>query len=146
MTLIDANLLLYAANGQSAEHEVSSAWLEGQLNGRRRVGIPWESLTAFVRLATNPRVVPAPLSAREAWRFVEGWLSVPVAWIPIPTEQHADVLGALIVKYRITGKLVPDAHIAALAIEHGLEIYSADTDFARFTEIRWINPLARSTP
>ena len=142
MTLIDANLLLYAANREATEHERTIAWLEPQLNGAQRVGLPWESLTAFVRLATNPRVIARPLKPAEAWGLVQDWLAVPVVWIPTPTEQHADVLGALITKYGIRGKLVPDAHFAALAIEHGLDVYSADTDFARFTEIRWVNPLA----
>ena len=142
MTLIDANLLLYAANREAVEHERSKDWLESQLNGERRVGMPWESLTAFVRLATNPRVIARPLKPAEAWGTVENWLAVAVVWIPTPTEQHAQVLGRLIVKYRLGGKLVPDAHLTALAIQHGLEVCSADTDFARFTEIRWVNPLA----
>lgn len=142
MTLIDANLLLYAANREAAEHERSADWLEEQLNGTQRVGMPWESLTAFVRLATNPRVIARPLSPADAWRFVQEWLAVPVVWIPVATEHHADVLGTLVVKYGLRGKLVPDAHLAAMAIQHGLDLYSADTDFARFTEIRWVNPLA----
>jgi toxin-antitoxin system PIN domain toxin len=141
VTLIDANLLLYATNGDAPEHPRATAWLEGQLNGSRRVGMPWESLTAFMRLATNPRVVARPLSAQRAWAFVEDWLDAAVVWIPGPTERHAEVLGELIAKYRVSGKLVPDAHLAALAIEHGLDVCSADTDFARFTEIRWTNPL-----
>jgi hypothetical protein len=78
----------------------------------------------------------------EAWRLVEEWLSVPVAWIPPATDSHGEVLGELLAKYQLTGNLIPDAHLAAIAIEHGLEVCSADTDFARFTEIRWTNPLA----
>jgi toxin-antitoxin system PIN domain toxin len=140
--LVDANLLLYAANGQAPEHERAAAWLEEQLNGNSRVGLPWESLIAFVRLATSARAIARPLSAAAAWRFVQDWLAAPVTWTPLPTEQHADVFGGLITKYRLTGKLVPDGHIAALAIEHGLDVCSADTDFARFTEVRWVNPLA----
>ncbi len=139
--LVDANLLLYAANGQAPEHDRAAAWIEEQLNGSIRVGLPWESLAAFLRLATNPRVVARPLTAGAAWAFVEDWLETPAAWIPVPTDRHAEVLGALMAKYRPTAKLVPDAHLAALAIQHGLDICSADTDFARFTEIRWINPL-----
>ena len=142
MTLIDANLLLYAANRDALEHERSRSWLEEQLNGSQRVGMPWETLTAFLRLATNPRVLARPLKPAEAWSFVQDWLAVPVVWIPAPTEQHAEVLGALILKYDLRGNLVPDAHMAALALQHGLDVYSADTDFARFTEIRWVNPLA----
>jgi hypothetical protein len=141
VTLIDANLLLYAANGDAPEHERAAAWLEELLNGGSRVAMPWESLVAFVRLATNPRVVARPLSPTRAWAFVEDWLDAAVVWIPVPTDRHPEVLGGLITKYRLGGKLVPDAHLAALAIEHGLDVCSADTDFARFSEIRWINPL-----
>ena len=73
---------------------------------------------------------------------VDAWLASPVAWIPLPTERHAAVLGDLIRRYRLSGNLVPDAHLAALALVHGAEVISADTDFARFTEVRWSNPLA----
>lgn len=142
MTLIDANLLLYAANADAPEHPRATAWLEERLNGSSRVGLPWESITAFLRLATNPRVAPRPMSAEAAWDHVDAWLDVGVVWIPVPTERHAAVFGELVAKYRPSGNLVPDAHLAALAIEHGLDVCSADTDFARFTEIRWINPLA----
>ena len=141
--LVDANLLLYAVDETSPDHKPASRWLEDQLNGPRRVGLPWESLGAFVRIATNPRANTTPLSADIAWEIVESWLAVPNVWIPMPTERHGEVLGGLLRRYRIAGNLVPDAHLAALAIEHGLEVYSADTDFARFSEVRWHNPLAR---
>jgi toxin-antitoxin system PIN domain toxin len=139
--LIDVNLLLYAAYRGAPEHERAASWLEEQLNGEQRIGLPWESLVGFVRLATNPRVSSPPLKPSVAWTFVDDWLAVPLAWTPMPTDEHARVLGGLITKYRLGGKLVPDAHVAALAIEHGLDVCSADTDFARFTEIRWVNPL-----
>jgi toxin-antitoxin system PIN domain toxin len=141
VTLIDANLLLYAANRKAQEHERAAEWLQSVLNGDGRVGLPWESLTAFVRVATNPRVAPRVMSSAAAWAIVESWLAAPAAWIPLPTDRHAQVFGALLGKYRLTGKLVPDAHLVALAIQHGLDVYSADSDFARFKEIRWINPL-----
>ena len=140
--LVDANLLLYAADASAPQHGRAAAWLTEQLNGDRRVGLPWESLVAFVRIATHPRASDNPLAPDAAWCFVEDWLAAPPAWVPLPTERHADVLGALLRRYRLAGNLVPDAHLAALAIEHGLEVCSADTDFARFTEIRWRNPLA----
>jgi toxin-antitoxin system PIN domain toxin len=140
--LVDANILLFAVNTAAPEHNRAAAWLEVALNGNRRVGLPWESLTAFVRLATNPRVVARPLAPADAWAFVEEWLAAPAAWVPVPTERHAALLGDLVRRYRPSAKLVPDAHLAALAIEHGLEVMSADTDFARFTELRWSDPLA----
>jgi len=140
--LVDANLLLFSVDRDSPYHQQSATWLTDLLNGDRRVGLPWESLTAFIRIATHPRATRTPLAANEAWRFVDEWLAAPTAWVPMPTGQHAIVLGGLISKYRLAGNLVPDGHLAALAIEHGLELASADTDFARFTELRWINPLA----
>jgi toxin-antitoxin system PIN domain toxin len=140
--LVDANLLLFAVDDRAPQHDAAAAWLEERLNGERRVGLPWESLTAFVRIATHPRASDHPLPSDEAWSFVEDWVSAPTAWIPMPTDDHAKVLGGLVRKYHLAGNLIPDAHLAALAIEHGLEVCSADTDFARFTEIRWLNPLA----
>jgi hypothetical protein len=140
--LVDANILFFAVNVSAPEHDRAAAWLEEALNGSRRVGLPWESLTAFVRMATNPRVVAKPLAPVDAWAFVEAWLAAPAAWVPVPTERHAAVFGELVRRYRPAAKLVPDAHLAALAIEHGAEIISADTDFARFVEVRWRDPLA----
>jgi uncharacterized protein len=140
--LVDANILVFAVNEAAPEHERATAWLEAQLNGDRRVGLPWESLTAFVRLVTNPRAFPRPLAPAEAWSLVEAWLAAPVAWVPGPTERHAAVFGDLVRRYRLSGNLVRDAHLAAIALEHGAEVVSADTDFARFAELRWSNPLA----
>lgn len=140
--LVDANLLVYAVDSGAPAHGRAAAWLTERLNGAQRVGIPWESLTAFVRIVTHPRAVARPLDSAAAWAFVTDWLAAPTVWIPVPTERNADVLGELIGKYRLTGNLIPDAHLAALAIQHGLAVCSADTDFARFTEIAWLNPVA----
>lgn len=140
--LIDANILLYAADEEAPHHHRAAAWLTTQLNGDRRVGIPWESITAFLRIATHPRASARPLTATAAWGFVADWLAVESVWIPTPTDRHMDVLATLVATHDITGNLMPDAHFAALAIEHGLEVCSADSDFARFTEVRWTNPLA----
>ena len=142
MTLVDANLLVYAVNRDSAEHARAASWLQDTLNAPERTAMPWESLTAFMRIVTNPRIVPRAIPGTEAWRFVEDWLAVPTVWVPVPTDTHASVLGDLIARYRISANGIPDAHLAAIAIEHGLDVASADTDFARFTEIRWRNPLA----
>lgn len=142
--LIDANLLLYAVDATAPEHALASAWLTERLNGDARVGIPWESLTAFLRISTHPRTSRQPLSTAEAWSYVADWLAADLVWVPVPTERHGDVLGGLIGRYRLAGNLIPDAHLAALAIEHGLEICSADTDFVRFKEIRWRNPIAEA--
>jgi len=141
--LLDANLLIYAHDVTSPEHDTALDWLQAQLGGSRRVGIPWPSILAFVRLTTNPRVSASPSTSAQAWEHVESWFTPGTACIPVPTNRHAEVLGGLIVGHSITANLVSDAHLAALAIEHGLQICSADSDFARFPEIRWLNPVAR---
>ena len=138
--LIDANLLLYAVDEVAPEHERARTWLTAQLNGERRIGLPWASLTAFLRISTHHRASRQPLRPEDAWGFVDEWLAAPTAWIPGPTERHATVLGSLVRRYRIAGNLLPDAHLAAIAIEHGLELCSVDTDFARFREVRWTQP------
>lgn len=140
--LIDANILLFAVDSASPQHGRAASWLAQQLNGQQPVGIPWESLAAFVRIATHPRASQRPLDPPAAWRFVEEWLAASPVWIPLPTDRHATVLGGLVRTHRLAGNLVPDGHLAALAIEHGLAVCSADTDFARFTEIEWHNPLS----
>jgi toxin-antitoxin system PIN domain toxin len=139
--LVDANLLLLAEFERNPFFERAGSWLDAALNGTGRVGLPWLSIGAFVRIATNPRATDPPLSVNDAWSTVEMWLGLPNVWIPGPTPRHADVLGGLIRRYQLTGNLVTDGRLAALAIKHGLVLYSADTDFARFEELRWVNPL-----
>ena len=141
--LVDANLLLYAADRASVHNRPAERWLETALRGNRRVGLPWQSLGAFVRIITNPRTSTNPMSAEQAWRCVQRWLDAGPTWIPPATERTAIILGDLVVRHQVTANLVPDAMLAALAVENGLTIISADTDFARFTEARWENPLAK---
>jgi hypothetical protein len=140
--LVDANLLLFAVDSTSAFHEASATWLNDVLNGPRRVGLPWQVAGAFLRIVTNPRASARPLSPDVAWSYIETWLNLDVVWVPQPTERHAEILGSLITAHKLRANLIPDAQLAALALEHGLTLYSADTDFARFTELRWENPLS----
>lgn len=142
MILVDANLLLYAANRAAPEHERARTWLDDRLNGTVAVGLPWPSLLAFVRLATNPAILRHPASTAEAWRQVEEWLGCEAVWTPLPGETHREIVGAFLKASWMTSRLVPDAHLAALAIEHGLTLFSTDGDFARFPGLRWENPLA----
>jgi uncharacterized protein len=139
--LVDANILLYAVDEDSPFHLRARDWLEAALNGARRVAIPWASLTAFVRIATHPRAMLEPLTPSDAWELVEGWLDAPATWVPVPGRGHREILGRLIRDLDLRANLVADAALAALCIEHGLQIVSADSDFARFTEITWINPI-----
>ena len=141
--LVDANLLLYATDHSSPHHEASRRWLETVLRRNRRVGLPWQSIGAFLRVSTNPRVFARPITSAQAWSQVRRWLDAEPAWVPPATERTAAILGDLVVAHNVTANLVPDAMLAALAIENGLTVMSADTDFARFTEARWENPLTR---
>jgi len=140
--LVDANILLYAVDETSPHHRRARTWLEGALNGDQRVGIPWLSYWAFLRIATNPRALHNPLSAEQAWRHVTAWRGAPAAWVPAPTQGHAAILGKLLESRDIRGPHVSDAVLTALCIEHGLAIVSNDSDFARFPDVEWINPLA----
>lgn len=140
--LLDANLLLYAVDATSPQNAAAAAWLEEVLQGQRRVGLPWQTIGAFVRIATHPRVATTPLAGADAWGFVHRWLQADPVWVPPATERTAAVLGRLVERTPATGNLVPDAQLAALALEHGLVVMTADTDFARFPEVRWSNPLS----
>jgi len=139
--LVDANILLYAVDESSVFHGRARRWLEDALNGSRRVGLPWQSLVAFVRISTNARAMAEPLSAAQAWALVDGWLDAPAAWIPQPTAGHREILRRLVTEFDLRGNLVSDAVLAALCIEHGVAMVSADSDFARFPEVAWVNPV-----
>lgn len=139
--LVDANILLYAVDKDAAQHAAAKTWLEEALNGPRRVGLPWQSLTAFVRIATHSRALARPLKAADAWQYVEEWLDARAAWVPQPGPGHRELLGQLVVDLDLRGNLISDAVLAALCLEHGLRIVSADSDFARFRGLSWLNPL-----
>lgn len=140
--IVDANILIYATNESAHAHERARTWLEEQLGGETRVGLPWPSLLAFMRLTTSLRMSPSPISGKQAWTFVRSWLESPVAWIPATTQRHVEIFAGLVDRHEISGNLIPDAHLAAYAIEHNVPLVSADTDFARFTDVRWLNPIA----
>jgi hypothetical protein len=140
--LVDANLLIYAVTPGFRQHDAARAWLQDRLSGPAAVGLPWASLLAFVRVVSNPRIFERPRSMPQAWTQVEEWLERPPVWQPQPTERHREILGGLLMSGVPESDLVPDAHLAALAIEHGLTLCSTDGDFARFRALRWDNPLA----
>ena len=140
--IVDANVLLYAVDADSTFHDAAREWLEAALNGPTRVGLPWASLLAFQRISTHPRASATPLSPGQAWSYIAEWLDTDSAWVPAPGEKHAEILRLLILDGDLRGNLVTDAHLAALAIEHGVGICSADSDFARFAGLTWVNPTA----
>jgi uncharacterized protein len=139
--LLDANVLLYATDPTSASGPRAQQVLVDALNGDERVGLPWQSIGAFMRIATNPRAAAHPMTGEEAWEWVEQWLALDITWIPPATDVTARCYGELASKINITSNLVPDAMLAALAIEHGQVLWSADTDFARFPGLQWLNPM-----
>ena len=144
MILVDANLLVYAHVAAFQQHEPAREWLDEQLNGSAAVGLPWPSLLAFLRLVSNPRVFEQPEPMAEAWAQVQAWLGCDPAWIPQPGERHAELLGELLAVPGVQANLVPDAHLAALALEHGLILCSTDSDLGRFPRLRWTNPIRPS--
>ncbi|MDQ3880763.1 MAG: PIN domain-containing protein [Chloroflexota bacterium] len=140
--LVDANLILWAHHRQFSQHEASRRWWGRLLSERAMVGIPWPSILAFVRISTHPRALERPLEIASAWRIVEGWLDRGNVWVPVPTDRHRSILAPLLERGKASGNHVPDAHLAALAIEWGLELQTADRDFARYPGLRWRDPLA----
>ena len=142
MILIDANLLIYAHVNNLPQHFAAKGWLDECLNAPAPVGLPWPSLLGFLRIVTNPRIFERPESIKDAWKQVKEWLECPSAWIPQPAERHGEILEGLLFDLNITANLVPDAHLAALAIEHGLILCSADGDFGRFPNLKWQNPIS----
>ncbi len=142
MKLIDANLLIYAYHPASEHHRRARAWLEDVLSDDEPVGLPWQTILAFLRLVTNPRVFKTPISMPEAVSAVSEWLEQPAVWILDPGERHWSVLQRLLPDAQAGGPLVVDAHLAALAIEHGATLCTHDRDFARFPGLRVSYPLA----
>jgi uncharacterized protein len=140
--IVDANLLLYAVNGDSPHHDRARRWLEDVLSGTETVGFAWTVLLAFLRLSTRAVVFPRPLEPGEAFELVDSWLGQPCATIVHPTERHADLLRDLLLPLGTAGNLTSDAHLAAIAIGHGAELCSSDRDFARFGGLRLTDPLA----
>lgn len=140
--IVDANILIYARNSTDEHHDGARRWLESALNGSTRVGLPWWSLAAFIRIATNPRAYPDPLTPGEAADQVEQWLAAPCAWLAEPTANFQRVFLDVIRAHRVRGALVTDAQLAALALDHGVPIASVDSDFARFRGVDWFDPLA----
>jgi toxin-antitoxin system PIN domain toxin len=139
--LVDTNLLVYASIPAAPAHARSQEWLYEQLAGGHRIGLPWHSLLGFVRLTSNRKVYAAGPSVAQSWQAVRTWLEAPQVWIPQPTARHAEVLTALFDSAQVRSGMVMDTHLAALAIEHGLTLCSNDRDFARFPNLRWMNPL-----
>jgi len=144
MKLVDANLLLYAVDESSHHNAVARPWLEERLSGSETFAFAWAVLLSFVRLASHPRIFESPLTLEQALDLVDSWLVQPCATVVQPTDRHSQLLRELLAPLGTAGNLTSDAHLAALSIEHGAELCSADADFGRFARVRWVNPLRPS--
>lgn len=140
MIVVDANVLLYAYHPRSEKHPACRAWVEETFSGPTPVGLPWVTTWAFLRIATNPRAFEQPLTMQEAAAIVSSWLDQPVVRRMEPGERYWEILTRLLLDAQITGPLVTDAAIAALAIENGATVCTTDLDFARFPQIRTVDP------
>ena len=143
MIVVDVNLLIYAVNEDSPDHKKAKSWLEAVISGTETVGLPWIVLLAFLRLTTRTGMFQRPLTVDTAFDLVDAWLQQPSVTVPDATARHLQTMRDLISPLGTGGNLTSDAHLAALAIEHGAELCSTDNDFGRFNRLRWRNPLAR---
>ena len=141
MKLLDANVLLYAYNRDSPHHEVCRVWLEESFNGQEPLALPWQTLLAFIRIATNPRATSHPLTGEQACNIVGQWLAHPNVTVPTAAERFWPLLCELVVEAQVSGPLLTDAALAALALEHGATLCSTDRDFRRFRGLRLQDPL-----
>jgi uncharacterized protein len=142
MKLIDLNLFVYAYSADAKQHDAANRWLEAALSGIEPVALPWQVLLGFVRVMTNRHVASPPLAVGEALDITDAWLAQPCTVIVHPTERHPAVLRRMLEAVGIGKNFTMDAHLAALAVEHNAEVCSADSDFARFPGVRWVDPLA----
>ena len=142
MILVDANLLIYAVNKDLPPHRAARAWLETTLSGTEAVGLPWVTLLAFLRITTRRDIFGNPLEPKQAMSYVDNWLEQPFARPIAPGPKHWAILRNLLEASGVAGNLTSDAHVAALAIENGATVFSADNDFKRFAGVLHINPLS----
>jgi toxin-antitoxin system PIN domain toxin len=141
MIIVDANLLIYAINRDAPHHRKARRWLESALSGAETVGLPWIVVLAFLRITTRQGILANPLDPERAISYIDEWLSIPSVELLGPRETHWPILRNLLLSSGTLGNLTSDAHIAALALEHGATICSADYDFRRFQGVSHSNPL-----
>ncbi len=144
MKLVDLNVLVYATDRTAANHQVAKDWLDRAVSSSETVGIPTMVAVGYIRLTTSPKVMRAPLDAATSVSVVEGWYRRPNVTAPEPTRRHYELLASLLAPLGTAGSLTSDAHLAALSIEHGAELYSFDRDFQRFSGVRARVPHAAS--
>ena len=141
MRIVDLNILLYAVNQDALHHETAKSQLEELLSSQESVGLPWVVLLGFLRISTNQKVFPNALTTEQAAVVVDGWIALPIVHLLEPGPGHWTLLKGLLKNGEVTGNLVTDAHLAALALEYDAELISTDSDFGKFDQLKWTNPL-----
>jgi len=140
--LLDVNLLLYAYHASSAQHHEAKQWLQEAFSAPAPVCLSWQTMTAFIRISTSSRIFDRPLSVSRCIDIVNSWLAVPSVRVLTASERHWEILSGLLSHAQCRGPLVMDAHLAALALEHGATLYTTDRDFLRFQDLPIVNPLS----
>lgn len=140
MKVVDLNVVVYASDESSTRHRRAKRWFDVAMSSTETIGISTAVAVGFVRLTTSPRVMATPLDVETSLAVVEAWYRRPNVTAPQPTERHYGLLRELLAPIGTGGNLVPDAHLAALSIEHGAELVSFDHDFGRFSGVRWLEP------
>ena len=141
MILSDANILIYAYNTDAVFHKECKVWLTEQFSKPEPFAFSWQTITAFLRITTTPKIFPDAFSQEEVRGFVNNWLAYPNVRILTPTERHWTIFENLLVETKIVGAKIMDAHLATLAIEYGVTLATTDRDFAKFSSLKTINPL-----
>ncbi len=141
MKIVDINLLIYAINKDTPHHPKAKKWLEDSLSSDEPFGFAWIVILGFLRIVTNGRIMPKPLPPEVAIDSVNDWLQQPPSLTIVPSHQHWSIFKELLMPLGTAANLASDAHLAALAIEHGARLYSTDNDFSRFKSLRWTNPI-----
>lgn len=144
MIVLDANLLLYAYDSGSLHHEKARSWVERVFSEPAPIGLPWQTVCAFLKITTNPRLSGDRFSVEEAIDIVDRWLEQPNMRLLAPGERHWPLLRKTALDSQAQGPLITDAELAALTVEWGGVLYTTDRDFTRFPALRWVNPLLSS--
>ena len=144
MIVLDANLLLYAYDSECAEHEKAHSWLETVFSGQEPIGLPWQTISAFLRIHTNSRLPGDRFTTEEAVRVIDEWMDLPQVRLLVPGERHWGLFRQMLLEGKVRGPLATDAELAALTIEYGGVLHTTDRGFARFPGLRWVNPLLQS--
>ena len=141
MKIVDINLLIYAINKDTPHHSKARKWLEYSLSSDEPFGFAWIVILGFLRIITNGRIMPRPLAPDVALDTIDEWLQQPPSLTIVPSQQHWSIFKEILMPLGTAANLTSDAHLAALAIEHGARLYSTDNDFSRFKSLRWTNPI-----